>query len=65
MADVVPLANVVRFERDGRLWAARIGPRDGGLAAHGRTPLHAVVYLMVQCEGLGWPFDDTWTDRLE
>jgi hypothetical protein len=65
MADEIPLANVVRFERDGRLWSARIGPGGLGLIAHGRTPRYALVYLMDQCERLEWAFDEGWAERLE
>jgi hypothetical protein len=64
MADEIPLANVVRFEREGLRWRARIGPKDSGLSCLGTTPFIAVVYLMAQCEGLHWPFDDGWRDRL-
>lgn len=65
IADEIRFANVVRFQREGLRWRARIGPRDQGLEALGQTPMHAVVYLMCQCEGLCWPWDDGWRDRLE
>jgi hypothetical protein len=65
MADEIPLANVIRFQREGRSWRARIGPKDQGLSAIGQTPFHAVIYLLAQCDGLHWPWDDGWRDRLE
>jgi hypothetical protein len=64
-ADEAGLANVVRFQCDGnRMWVARIGSRDGGLVACVRTPLHAAVGLLIQCEDLLWVFDETWRDKL-
>lgn len=64
MADVIPQANVVRIEArsGGQYWVARIGPPLLGIESVGVSPLHAAAALLLECEALGWCFDETWRD---
>ena len=64
VADEVPLANVIRFERTGRTWRARIGPVGQTIEAEGGTWHGAVRRLVARCERLNWPIDEGWVDRL-
>ena len=65
MADEIPLANVVRLERVGRAWTARIGPPGAGIAATGGTWAALIRRLVSHAEYHHWPIDEGWRDRME
>jgi hypothetical protein len=67
VADQIPLANVIRLERDedACLWVARIGPRGEGIEASGATPEGSLLRLAGKLDAQGWWFDSGWKDRME
>jgi hypothetical protein len=66
VVDQIPLANVIRLERDedACVWRARIGPRDRGIEATGSTPEGATLRLVNKLDAQGWWFDSAWKDHL-
>jgi hypothetical protein len=71
VADQVPLANVIRVERDSETdpgiewWVARLGPAGRGITRTGPTPEQAVVSVMLAAAQERWVWDSEWRNRME